>query len=383
MEIGKYTYDNNIKVVWDIPAYNKKTSTFEKPKLQIGKFCSIGEYVTVYLGGNHKSDWISTYPFHVQNIHNNTFNKFKNENNEYPQTNGDVIIGNDVWIGEHVTIMSGIKIGDGAIIATNSHVVKDVEPYSIIGGNPAKFIKYRFDKNIIDKLLELKWWDLDDDIINNLTPILCSNNPEKLFDFFQDGKYSFRKMIYEDLDFFLSIRNECSNSLHDNRIFSIEETREWFNTNKPIFYIVKYNNIDIGYFRTSNYLEKTIYIGCDIHKDFRGKKLAHNAYINFINYILDKYDIEKFYLEVLENNIIAYNLYKKIGFIEENTKYQEISRNNQIINSILMSITKSEFLKKYNKLDKELINLINNKVDVKYNFNDEHIFIIGAYYLQR
>ena len=185
MEVGKYTYNaNKIKIVWDIPAWNKKTKAVEQPKLKIGKFCSIGDGIIVYLGGNHRADWITTYPFHIGSIHNQTFNKFKNENHGYPQTNGNVIIENDVWIGEGVTIMSGVKIGDGAVIATNSHVVENVKPYSIIGGNPAKFYYFRFNEETIKKLLELKWWDLDDKTINEISPILCSSNYNELFKIF-------------------------------------------------------------------------------------------------------------------------------------------------------------------------------------------------------
>lgn len=76
--------------------------------------------------------------------------------------------------------MSGVTISNGAVVAANSHVVKDVEPYSIVGGNPAKHIKYRFNKNIINKLLEIKWWNLDDENLNKLLPILCSDNYDKL-----------------------------------------------------------------------------------------------------------------------------------------------------------------------------------------------------------
>jgi virginiamycin A acetyltransferase len=75
----------------------------------------------------------------------------------HPGTKGNVIIGNDVWIGSNVTIMSGVTIGDGAVIANNSHVVKNVEPYTLVGGNPAKLIKYRFSKEQIEKLLKIKW----------------------------------------------------------------------------------------------------------------------------------------------------------------------------------------------------------------------------------
>lgn len=165
--IGKYTYghDKISVLTWGGSA----------KKIIIGKFCSIAN-CTMFLGGNHNVDWITTYPF--GHINTNKFNKFKGEG--HPSTNGDIVIGNDVWIAKGVTIMSGVKIGDGAVIASNSHVVKDVDSYEIVGGNPAKHIKYRFDKDICKKLLSLKWWDLEDEKINELTPILCSTNIEKL-----------------------------------------------------------------------------------------------------------------------------------------------------------------------------------------------------------
>ena len=91
----------------------------------------------------------------------------------HPSTKGDVTIGNDVWIGSNVTIMSGVTNGDGAVIANNSHVVKNVEAYSLAGGNPAKLIKYRFTPEQIEALLKIKWWYWDD---AKITPFLCNNN---------------------------------------------------------------------------------------------------------------------------------------------------------------------------------------------------------------
>lgn len=132
--------------------------------LKVGAFCSIGYGVQVFLGGNHRIDWITTFPFgHVfpeelggTDIHG------------HPATNGDVIIGNDVWIGHGATIMSGITIGDGAVIAANATVVKDVMPYDVVGGNPAKVIKSRFSDDIKALLLKLAWWDLPVDVIKDI-----------------------------------------------------------------------------------------------------------------------------------------------------------------------------------------------------------------------
>ena len=172
--IGKYTYISGKEII-----------IFEdQANLIIGKFCSIAGGLTVFLGGNHRSDWISTFPFGHRN--QKIFSKYNGEG--VPKTNGDVIIGNDVWIGRNVTIMSGVKIGDGAIIGSNSHVIQKVKPYSVVGGNPAQFYYYRFNQEIIKKLLKLKWWDFDDDIINDISPILCSGNFDLLFDFCEKFK---------------------------------------------------------------------------------------------------------------------------------------------------------------------------------------------------
>jgi acetyltransferase-like isoleucine patch superfamily enzyme len=166
MSIGKYTYGfHNITILWS----NKNAC------LKIGNFCSIATNIVIYLGGNHRTDLLTTYPF--GHIHQNIFTNYDGyglSNEE--TTKGDVIIGNDVWIGSNVTIMSGITIGDGSIIAANSHVTKNIEPYSIVGGNPARLIRYKFEKEQIEKLLKIKWWEWDDNIINDNLQIIF--NPD-------------------------------------------------------------------------------------------------------------------------------------------------------------------------------------------------------------
>lgn len=155
-------------------SYGKPTVFFNNPKysIKIGNFCSIASGCQIFLCANHRFDWVTTYPF--GHINTDKFNTFDGKG--VPYAKGDVIIGNDVWIGANVTIMSGTNIGDGSIVANNSHIVKDIEPYSIYGGNPAKFIKYRFSKEQIEKLLQIKWWFWEDEKINRFAPLLCNEN---------------------------------------------------------------------------------------------------------------------------------------------------------------------------------------------------------------
>ena len=110
----------------------------------------------------------------------NTFNTFDGKG--HPGSKGDIIVGNDVWFGRDVTIMSGVTIGDGAVLAANSHVVKNVEPYSVVGGNPAKFLKLRFTPEQIEKLLEIQWWNWEDEKINKFAPLLCNPNIDEFIE---------------------------------------------------------------------------------------------------------------------------------------------------------------------------------------------------------
>lgn len=166
VEIGDYTYGMPKVLQWG-----------ENANLRIGKFCSIAEEVKIFLGGNHRMDWVTTYPF-------NSIDHFINEGKDikgHPHSKGDVVIGNDVWIGWGAVIMSGVNIGTGAVVGAYAIVTKDVAPYEVVAGNPAKHIRYRFDATRIKQLLELGWWNFAEDEIRKIIPLLNSNNFEKLF----------------------------------------------------------------------------------------------------------------------------------------------------------------------------------------------------------
>lgn len=164
--IGKHTYGaNNLNVMW----------RSEEAQLRIGDYCSLAKNITIMLGGNHRTDWISTYPFMV-------FLPTAKDIVGHPSTKGNVIIGNDVWIGTNTTILSGVTIGDGAVIGMNSTVSKDVPPYAIVVGNPARIIKYRFTSDQIEKLLQIKWWNKDEEWINQNCHLLCSSDIDKFID---------------------------------------------------------------------------------------------------------------------------------------------------------------------------------------------------------
>jgi virginiamycin A acetyltransferase len=175
--VGDYTY-------YDHPDHPEKFEEnvlyhydFIGDKLIIGKFCAIASEVKFIMNGaNHKISSFTTYPF---GIFSNGWEAGIPELKDLP-FKGDTIIGNDVWIGYEAMIMPGVKIGDGAIIAAKSVVTKDVPPYSIVGGNPAKLIKKRFSDDIIELLLEIKWWNWDIEKITENIPTLCNNDIKKL-----------------------------------------------------------------------------------------------------------------------------------------------------------------------------------------------------------
>ena len=153
--VGDYTYYDDFEDVRHFEKNVRYHFDFIGDKLVIGKFCMIASDVTFIMNGaNHLSRAISSYPCAV--FGEGWANAM--DGKTYP-TKGDIIVGNDVWIGYNATIMPGVKIGDGAIIASNATVVRDVAPYAIVGGNPAQEIRKRFSPEEIARLLEIKWWD--------------------------------------------------------------------------------------------------------------------------------------------------------------------------------------------------------------------------------
>ncbi len=147
-------------------------------KLIIGKFCQIAAGVEFIMNGaNHQMNAVSTYPFYIFG----TWEQSAPEKKDLPMK-GDTIVGNDVWIGQNVTILPGVHIGDGVIIGANSIVGNNIEPYTIIAGNPAKEIRKRFDPELIEIMEKLKWWDKPIEEINSLIPILTCSDLKKVKD---------------------------------------------------------------------------------------------------------------------------------------------------------------------------------------------------------
>jgi len=149
-------------------------------RLVIGSFCSIGSGAAFIMAGNqgHRNEWISTFPFFFMP----EVPEFENAANGYLPA-ADTVIGNDVWIGSEAIIMPGITVGDGAVIGTRALVTKDVEPYAIVGGNPAKTIRKRFDDDSIALLLEMKWWDWPAERLKAAMPFMTSSNVADLHRF--------------------------------------------------------------------------------------------------------------------------------------------------------------------------------------------------------
>lgn len=142
--------------------------------LTIGKYCSFADRIDIFLGGNHRTDFVTTYPFTALP---GLWPEAKGLDG-FAATRGDVVIGNDVWIGSGAAILSGVTIGDGAVIAARAVVAKSVQPYAIVAGNPGREIRLRFEPDVIAALRETAWWDLPEASVRKLIPLLQSDRIE-------------------------------------------------------------------------------------------------------------------------------------------------------------------------------------------------------------
>lgn len=143
--VGDHTYGPLILRYWGAP---------DKYVCRVGDYCSIADDVQVFLGGYHRPDWVSMYPF-------TAFAEWRGSSSTRDHTvgRGDVTIGSDVWLGSRCTIMAGVTIGHGAVIGARTVVTRDVPPYAVVTGNPGRVVKYRFDEQTIAALLDIAWWD--------------------------------------------------------------------------------------------------------------------------------------------------------------------------------------------------------------------------------
>ncbi|UYK84319.1 CatB-related O-acetyltransferase [Xanthomonas sacchari] len=159
ISVGRFTYGAPAFRIW---------TTDER--IDIGAFCSIADDVTIFGGGEHRSDWVTTFPLRI------AFGHELAECDGHPATRGPTRIGNDVWIGHGATIMSGVTVGDGAIIGARAVVSRDIAPYSVAVGNPARQVRSRFPANQVDALMEIQWWKWPIELVEEFVPLLCDSN---------------------------------------------------------------------------------------------------------------------------------------------------------------------------------------------------------------
>lgn len=147
-------------------------------RLVVGAFCSIGTGAAFIMAGNqgHRYDWVSSFPFHFMS----EVPHFAGAANAYSPA-GDTVIGHDVWIGSEAVFMPGVTVGHGAVIGTRAVVTRDVEPYAIVAGNPARVVRKRFDDSTIEMLLDMNWWDWDEDRLREAMPLLTSGDVPALY----------------------------------------------------------------------------------------------------------------------------------------------------------------------------------------------------------
>jgi acetyltransferase-like isoleucine patch superfamily enzyme len=164
--IGRHTY--GLPKVWMYMG--------SECKVVVGAFCSIAPGVQIIAGGGHPASRVSTFPFRIRWRMAGVYE------DGMPETRGDIVIGSDVWLGTDAIVLSGVSIGHGAIVAAGSVVTHSVPPYAIVGGVPAAVIRYRFDNDTIQKLLQISWWEWDDSTIKEAVPLLSSSDVQAFLD---------------------------------------------------------------------------------------------------------------------------------------------------------------------------------------------------------
>ena len=180
IEVGRYSYYSGYyhgRSFDDCARYLSPEPGGAADRLRIGSFCSIGTGVSFVMAGNqgHRYDWVSSFPFFYMKEEP----AFARALDAW-QPAGDTVVGNDVWMGAEAIVMAGVTIGDGAVIASRAVVTRDVEPYAIVGGNPATVIKLRFEPEVIDKLLAIAWWDWPIEKISEHLPAIVSADLSQL-----------------------------------------------------------------------------------------------------------------------------------------------------------------------------------------------------------
>lgn len=153
----------------------------EGATVRIGAYCSFAAGVQVFLGGEHRMDWVSTYPFSALDPRHASIKG-------HPRTRGDVTIGNDVWVGREAMIMSGVTIGDGAVVGARAVVAKDVPAYGVVAGNPAQFIRTRFSPETVERLLAVAWWNWPPERVDAAVPLLLANDIAAFLDAAERGE---------------------------------------------------------------------------------------------------------------------------------------------------------------------------------------------------
>ena len=162
--VGAHTYGD----------YRVRVGPGEPARLQIGAYCSIGAGAQFSIGGNHRTDWVSTYPFRVRWAMPGAYA------DGHPPPERDIVVGSDVWIGSEALILPGVTIGDGAVVGARAVVARDVRPYAIVVGSPAREVRRRFGDEHVQALLELRWWDWPEERGRANVELLCSPDVEAL-----------------------------------------------------------------------------------------------------------------------------------------------------------------------------------------------------------